>query len=105
MRIARVMGTVTLGPREADFPVGRLLLCEALDVGGVKTPWVRVRRKAAMAESLVVFDELGAGVECLIAVSEGREAAMPWWPDDHPVDAYCVAILDAVTVDAKHLCE
>lgn len=103
MRIARVMGTVTLSQRHADFPVGRLLLCEALDGGGVKTPNVRVRRKAAMPESLVVFDELGAGADCLIAVSEGREAAMPWWPVDHPVDAYCVAILDAVTVDATLL--
>ena len=103
MRIARVMGVVTLGQRLADFPVGRLLLCEALDAEGVKAPEVRVPRKTAMPESLVVYDEWGAGVDCLLAVSEGREASMPWWPENHPVDAYCVAILDAMTVDTKLL--
>jgi ethanolamine utilization protein EutN len=53
-----------------------------------------------MEQSLVVLDELGAGAGALIAVSEGREASMPWWPEHRPVDAYCVAILDEVTVHA-----
>ena len=51
-----------------------------------------------MPESLVVFDCLGAGIGQFIAVSEGREAALPFFPDPVPVDAYCGAILDQVSV-------
>ena len=52
-----------------------------------------------MPESLVIFDETGAGIGQLIAVSEGREAATPFWPEEVLVDAYCAAILDNVDVD------
>ena len=55
-----------------------------------------VRRATPMPESLVVFDELGAGVGQIIAVSEGGEATMPFWPRRMPIDAYCAAILDHV---------
>ncbi len=58
--------------------------------GGV----TNAKRAAAMPESLVVFDELGAGVGQIIAVSEGREASMPFHPDRMPIDAYCAAIID-----------
>jgi ethanolamine utilization protein EutN len=49
-----------------------------------------------MPQSLVVFDSLGAGVGQVIAVSEGREAAAPFYPRSVPVDAYCAAILDQI---------
>jgi len=42
------------------------------------------------------LDELGAGVDCRIGVSEGREAAMPFHPDIIPLDAYNAAILDTL---------
>ncbi|HMP05754.1 MAG TPA: EutN/CcmL family microcompartment protein, partial [Lacipirellulaceae bacterium] len=48
------------------------------------------------AETLVVWDELGAAPGALIAVSEGGEAAQPFRPHLKPVDAYCAAILDNV---------
>jgi len=101
MRIARVIGTVTLHARLDDFPVGRLLVCDALDVEGVLHPDEPRRRARPMDQSLVVFDELGAGEGSLVAVAEGREAAMPWHPEAKPVDAYCVAILDRVDVDER----
>ena len=44
-----------------------------------------------------MFDELGAGVGSRIAISEGREAAMPFYPDVKPIDAYNAAILDTWT--------
>lgn len=53
------------------------------------------------AEALVVYDELGAGLGSLIAISEGGEAAQPFHPNPKPVDAYNAAILD--TVDVKKL--
>ena len=50
-------------------------------------------------EEIAVFDELGAGVGSRIAVSEGREAAMPFYPEVKPIDAYNAAILDSLVVE------
>lgn len=101
MRIARVIGHVTLSRKISALVPGSFLLCEALDEAGLKavgagsrTP----RRDKPMPESLVVFDELGAGVGQLIAVSEGAEATMPFYPKRVPLDAYNSAILDHVEV-------
>jgi len=103
MRIARVIGNVTLHGRLEEFPIGRLLICDALDVAGVlHADQPRLRAKP-MDQSLVVFDELGAGAGSLVAVAEGREAAMPWHPEKRPVDAYCVAILDRVEMDERYI--
>ena len=57
-------------------------------------------RETPMPESLIVFDELGAGVGQLIAVSEGREACMPFEPEKVPLDAYAAAILDNIEFTA-----
>lgn len=96
MRIARIIGNVTLGRRLDGFPVGRLLLAEALDGAALDALPGDGARQAPMPESLVVFDELGAGVGQLVGVSEGAEATMPFRPKRCPVDAYCAAILDTV---------
>ena len=48
-----------------------------------------------------MFDELGAGVGSRIAISEGREAAMPFHPEVKPIDAYNAAILD--TLRLRHV--
>jgi len=98
MRIARIIGNVTLGQRLGDFPTGRLLLAEALDGAALEALPSEGARRSPMSESLVVYDELGAGLGQLVGVSEGREAAMPFWPDKRPVDAYCAAILDTVQI-------
>lgn len=50
-------------------------------------------------EEVVVYDELAAGLGSRIALSEGREAAMPFYPEVKPIDAYNAAILDTFTVD------
>ena len=50
-------------------------------------------------EEIAVFDELGAGVGSRIAISEGREAAMPFYPEVKPIDAYNAAILDTLDYD------
>lgn len=100
MRIARVIGNVTLHRRIEELRVGRLLLVETLD-GQALAAWPEARRRdKPMPESLVVFDQLGAGVGQLIALSEGREAAMPFHPERVAIDAYCAAILDELHIDA-----
>ena len=50
-------------------------------------------------DTLVVWDELGAGLGSYIAVSEGPEAAQPFLPEVKAVDAYNAAILDQLEVD------
>ncbi|MFW6060085.1 MAG: EutN/CcmL family microcompartment protein [Phycisphaeraceae bacterium] len=104
MRIARVIGTVTLNSRLPGFKPGRLLIADALDgqaLEGFAQTGHLTARKAPMPESLVVYDELGAGVGQIIAVSEGREASMPFYPEKVPVDAYNAAILDEVEITRR----
>ena len=90
MRIGKVMGTVTLSRwhesmRGASY---RMVVPLSLDnLRGESQP---------QAEEFVVYDELGAGVGSLIAISEGGEAAQPFRPEFKPVDAYYAAILDQI---------
>ncbi len=101
MRIARVLGTVTLDRMTPELKPGRYLICEKLEARGLVSPGAYVAREKPMPESLVVFDDLGAGAGELIAVSEGREASMPWYPERVPIDADCCAILDSIDVDGE----
>jgi ethanolamine utilization protein EutN len=52
-------------------------------------------------KSLVAVDELGAANGQMVAFTEGREAANPFWPDAVPVDAYCALIVDSIDIHAK----
>lgn len=97
MRIAKVIGKVTLSQREVNMPAGSLLLAHVLDTGMLRDK-PATKRATPMPESLVVFDHLGAGVGQVIAVSEGAEATMPFRPRSVPLDAYCAAILDTIQI-------
>jgi ethanolamine utilization protein EutN len=95
MRIANVIGTVTLSRRLADVPPGQFIVVQPLSLetlgGGA----------GGGAEPLVAYDELSAGVGERVGFTEGREAAVPFEPRKVPLDAYCGAILDAVHVDRE----
>ena len=75
---------------------GQLLLVEAYDASGLADGTGQTCRAAPMPQSLVVFDQLGATVGQQIAISEGREAAAPFYPRSVSIDAYCAAILDTI---------
>ncbi|HOM16073.1 MAG TPA: EutN/CcmL family microcompartment protein [Thermoguttaceae bacterium] len=92
MRIGKVIGTVTLNRRHPTLEGGRFKLAVPLSWGDL------VGRPGQPVEDVVVYDELGAGLGSLIAVSEGREAAMPFHPEVKPLDAYNAAVLDQVSV-------
>jgi len=92
MRIGKVIGPVTLNRQPPSMTGARFKLVVPLSLDNL------TGRSDAMAEEIVVYDELGAGQGNLIAVSEGREAAMPFHPDVKPIDAYNAAVLDAVQV-------
>lgn len=90
MRIGEVIGTVTLNRWHPSLEGARFKLVVPLSLADLRGQGKKP------AEELVVFDQLGAGLGHRIAFSEGREAAMPFYPEDKPLDAYCAAILDTV---------
>ncbi len=99
MRLGWVMGRVVLNRSLPDLKPGSWLIVEAVDADGLVADMSRpVPRAKPMPESLVVYDRLGAGPGDLIAFSEGAEATQPFRPERVPIDAYCTAILDRVTI-------
>ena|SRR5436189_6440905 len=95
MRIAKVVGTVTLNRCHPSFNAARLRLVVPLSLAELRG------ERQPQADEMVVWDEHGAGVGSLIAVSEGAEATQPFRPDLKPVDAYASAILDEVNLEAN----
>jgi microcompartment protein CcmK/EutM len=93
MRIAKVVGTVTLNRSHPSFVGARLRLAVPLSLAELKG------EREPQAEELVVWDDNAAGVGSLIAVSEGSEATQPFRPHLKPVDAYASAILDEVNLE------
>jgi len=93
MRIAEVIGTVTLNRWHPSLAGGSYRLARPLSTDEL------TGRAEPAAEPLVVYDELGAGIGSRIALSESREAAMPFHPEVKPIDAYNAAILDAVRIE------
>jgi ethanolamine utilization protein EutN len=94
MRIAEVIGTVTLSRWHPTVARGRWLI-------GVPFSLKALKEDKADGEDLVIYDDLGAGVGSRIAVSESGEAAAPFYPKKVPVDAYCAAILDQVVITER----
>ena len=90
MRIGEVIGTVTLNRRHPSLDGARFKLV-------VPQSWGDLAGESGKSHGeIAVYDELGAGVDSIVALSEGREAAMPFYPDAKPVDAYAAAILDTL---------
>lgn len=50
-------------------------------------------------EPIIIYDDMGAGNGHLVAVTESADASTPFYPDSKPIDAYCAAILDTVSVE------
>src|SRR4051812_45766758 len=90
MRIAEVIGTVTLSVQHPSLKGGGFRVAIPLTLEQIESG------ERPVPELFVVYDELQAGVGSLIAVSEGGEAAQPFFPNPTPIDAYNAAILDAI---------
>jgi microcompartment protein CcmK/EutM len=92
MRIAEVIGTVTLSRAHPTMIGARWII-------GVPYSLKALREDGKPdGEDLVIFDNLGAGVGSRIGLSEGGEAASPFYPERKPVDAFCSCILDQLSV-------
>lgn len=92
MRVGEVIGSVTLSKKLPEVPDGRLLIVQPQSVAAIRGGGPQV------SDPLVVFDELGAADRMRVAISERREASMPFMPERAPIDAYCAALLDNVTI-------
>ena len=92
MKIGKVIGKVTLNRAHPSLAGATLKLAVPLSLENL------AGRSDALAEEIVVYDELGAGMGAHIAVSEGREAAQPFHPEVKPIDAYNAAILDRIAL-------
>ena len=93
MRIGKVVGRVTMQPVYKTLTGGRFLLVEVQDRFSL------AGKPRRTGESLVCYDHLGAGMGDTIAISESREACMPFYPEKIvPLDAYNAAILDRAVV-------
>ena len=88
MRIAKVIGTVTLNRFHPSMSGATLKLAVPMTSEDLKAD------ADPQADPLVVYDELGAGIGDRIMLSEGAEAAQPFYPNLIPLDAYNAGTID-----------
>ncbi len=92
MRIGEVIGRVTLARQHPALLPANLVIALPWTLEAITNP------SSHRSESVIVFDELGAGPGALIGFSEGREAAFPFGKKRVPVDAYCACLIDRIDV-------
>lgn len=98
MRICQVIGKVVLSKAHESLTGARYVLAVPLMLDELVSMQDESGLSDSRNEELVVYDELGACRGCLIAISEGGEAAQPFLPNYKPVDAYNAAILDDLNI-------
>jgi microcompartment protein CcmK/EutM len=92
MRLGYVIGKVTLNAADPALTGGRFLLVQPFNhaqfAGAPSVP-------LAPGSTVVVYDNLGAGLGQTIGFTEGAEAMMPF-TQPTPVDAYNAAIINKI---------
>ena len=92
MRLGYVIGRVTLAKQDPGYKGGRFLVVQPLSKDQFKGA---AMAPLAKGNSLVVYDNLGAGVGQIVGFTEGSEAAVPF-DRTTPVDAYNAALIDRI---------
>jgi ethanolamine utilization protein EutN len=86
MQIGRVMGNVVCTIKNDPLEGKKLLLVQPLDKDGKD-----------VGKVLVALDAVGAGAGETVYWCRGREASMPWYPDQEvPTEATIVGIIDEI---------
>ncbi len=86
MQLGRVIGNVVCTVKNDPLEGKKLLLVQPLDKLGQDR-----------GKSLVAIDAVGAGAGERIYWCRGREASMPWYPDQEvPTEATIVGIVDQI---------
>lgn len=97
MRVAQVIGRVTLSIQDAAFKGGRWLMVNPLDAKHFNTACEKVPPINGQW-SLVTYDNLGASDGDIVGIVEGAEATAPFdFPI--PIDAITVAIFDSLSYE------
>ncbi len=96
MRLGIVRGHMTLTPAIESYRGKTLVVIEPLMMENL-----RAKNGKGGGKALIAIDELGAGEGQIVAFTEGREAANPFWPAAVPVDAYLSLIIDVIDVDSQ----
>ncbi|HEX9199727.1 MAG TPA: EutN/CcmL family microcompartment protein [Acidobacteriaceae bacterium] len=98
MRLGIVRGHITLSPAVPELLGKTLVVLEPITM-------VNLAAKNGLGggKSLVAVDALGAARGQIVAFTEGREAANPFWPKQVPVDAYCTLIVDSITTSSQQV--
>lgn len=99
MRIGKVVGTVTLSRQHPTLMNNRLRIVIPLDLqqlvqGPNVDPW-----SSDPDDVVIAWDHCSAGLDSIVALAEGPEAAQPFLPELKPIDAGIAALLDEVSVD------
>ena len=95
MRVAQVIGRVTLNVQDPSFKGGRWLMCNPVDMEHFNTA-CQTKPPLSKDSSLVAYDNLGAGEGDIVGIVEGAEATAPF-DYDIPIDAITVAIFDSLS--------
>ena len=90
MRLAKVIGTVTLSHSIAEMEAATLKAVIPLKLDEIE------KQDTDSPDFLVMWDEMGTRNGDVVALSEGGEAAQPFRPAIKPVDAYNAALLDEI---------
>jgi len=93
MRLGIVRGHLTLTPAVESYRGRTLVVLEPVTMENL-----RAKNGKGGGKALIALDELGAAKGQMVAFTEGREAANPFWPAQVPVDAYCSLIVDSIDV-------
>jgi microcompartment protein CcmK/EutM len=94
VRVAQVIGRVTLNVQDPSFKGGRWLMCNPLDAENFNTACV-TPAPLSKQFSLVAYDKIGAGEGDIVGIVEGAEATAPF-DHDIPIDAITVAVFDSL---------
>ena len=89
MQLAKVIGDVVATQKDPNLVGIRLMLLQPLgpDLKSTGRP-------------LVAIDTIGAGVGETVFFVRGKEASLPFYPQEVPTDAGIVGIVDHVDVEA-----
>ena len=92
MRVAEVIGTVTLSRWHPTLTGFRWVIGVPCSLRALE------ERGRGDGEDVILLDPLGAGMGQKIGFTEGVEAAVPFFPEKKPLDAYCACLLDSIDV-------
>ena len=106
MRIGEVVGQLSLSVAHPSVRGKRWALAIPWSLSDVaaRTEISKSSARNESAEEIVAIDELGTAEGDCIGMAEGGEAAMAYFPEDKPLDAYVCCIVDEMTLD-RHLVE